>query len=93
MEKLKHSKDYQKAFNHAEMIISYMPRELEKLGPIEGVSPEYKRGFEDRLAMHEKEREQGKNFNLEDYKRQYQMDFDKGKDPSKEKGEDLEKEM
>ncbi len=96
MEDLKVSEKYKKAFNHADMICSYMPEELERLAPFENVAPEYKQGFEDRVKQYQIEQDAIKNFSLEELKEKYGEDLDHyGMDQTKAKGMDreMDKEM
>lgn len=76
MENLKLSKDYKKAFNHADMICTYMPEELEKLAPYQAESKAYRQGFEDRVKRHRIEQDAIKNFSLAELKEKYGKDLD-----------------
>ncbi|MFY0689082.1 MAG: hypothetical protein JXQ90_18065 [Cyclobacteriaceae bacterium] len=87
MGKMKVSIEYKKAFNQADMICRFMPQELEKLGSLENVSPEYRRGFEDRIKQHQMEKDVTKDFSVEELKEKYGKDLEGlAKDQDKDKG-------
>lgn len=91
MEDLKASKAYKKAFNHADMICTYMPEELERLAPFGEVEPEYKQGFEDRVKQYQMERDVIKSFSVNDLREKYGRELGKdSREKSNEKGQDKE---
>ena len=88
MEDMKVSKDYKKAFNHADMICTYMPKELERLAPFKDEAPAYRQGFEDRVKQHQIEQDAVKNFSVVELKEKYGKDLD---NYNKDRPKDMEK--
>ena len=87
MEDLKVSKDYKKAYNHADMICRFMPHLLKDMKIPEKEPGEYTRGFQDRVKQYEKERDAVKYFSPEKLREKYGLN-----DPEKGRTKGMEKE-
>ncbi|MEP1782126.1 hypothetical protein [Reichenbachiella sp.] len=92
MKKSKVSKEYKKAFSHADMICRYMPQELERLAAFENVAPEYKRGFEDRVKKYRMEQDATQHFSIQELKEKYGKGLNHN-GRNKTIGKDLDKDM
>ena len=80
-EKLELSKAYKKGFNHADLIITTMPKELEKISKPTGEEhTEYIQGFEDRVKQFELEKDSLKGFSVDQLKEKYKDDLDRYND-------------
>lgn len=89
-EQLEVSKEYKKAYNQADMILTYMPHILKGVQMPEKDITDYDKGFSARIREYEKEQEAIRNFSVEKMKReirqereQQNKDINKGKDRSK----------
>jgi|GEM_PF-2075534 len=76
MEELKVSEEYKKAYNHADMICTHMPHLLKGMTLPENEPSEYTRGFQDRVAQFEKEKDAIKFFSVDRLKDRYSKDHD-----------------
>jgi len=74
-EKLSLSKDYKRAFNDADMIITQFPKLVKTLKVPEGEKSEYSKGFQDRLRQFEMEKDAMKGFSPDQLKAKYRKDI------------------
>lgn len=75
-ETLKVSDEYLKAYNHADMLCTYMPHIVETMELPQHETSEYSKGFRDRVRQFEIERDAMRNFSVEQLREKYGKDLD-----------------
>jgi hypothetical protein len=89
-EKLEVSEEYKKAYNKADMIVTYMPNVLKGVQMPDKNLSEGDKGFIDRIKEYEKEQEALRTFSVDKLRQDYQKDRGMP-DKSKDKGLDRSK--
>ncbi|MBI1183604.1 hypothetical protein GC194_05000 [bacterium] len=75
------SKEYLKAYNHADMICNYMPHLLKGMHTPDNEPSDYTKGFMDRVRQYEMEKDASINTSWNELKNKYGDELDKlGKD-------------